>query len=294
MALPSNACPGGPWTMAGRTVARVGLGAMQLPRLRHDRSAAVAVLRRAVELGVSHVDTAQFYGNGFANEVIREVTRPGDGIVVVSKVGADPSPGGPFPMRVAQRPRELAASVDANLAALGAEQIPVVNLRRVDSSTPIPVPPDQVVDLDDQLAAMIALRDAGKIGAIGLSTVTLDELRRSLPAGIACVQNAYSLVSREDEDTLKLCVAEGIAWVPYFPLGGAMPGLPKVAGQPAVLAAAKALGCTPAQAGLAWLLHHAPNVLLIPGTASLGHLEENIAAGAIGIDAATLRELDGA
>src|SRR5205814_2121463 len=118
MTLPSSACPGGPWTMAGHTVARVGFGAMQLPRLRDDRSAAVAVLRRAVELGVSHIDTAQFYGNGFANEVIREVIRPGGAIVVVSKVGADPSPGGPFPMRVAQRPEELAASVDANLTAL--------------------------------------------------------------------------------------------------------------------------------------------------------------------------------
>jgi aryl-alcohol dehydrogenase-like predicted oxidoreductase len=266
----------------------------QLGQAAQAGPAAVAVLRRAVELGVSHVDTAQFYGNGFANEVIREVTRPGDGIVVVSKVGADPNPGGPLPMRVAQRPEELAASVDANLTALGTEQIPIVNLRRVDASTPIPVPDDQVVDFDDQLAAMTALRDVGKIGAIGLSTVTLDELRRALPAGVVCVQNAYSLISREDEDTLKLCAAEGIAWVPYFPLGGAMPGLPKVADQPAVLAAAAALGCTPTQAGLAWLLHHAPNVLLIPGTASIGHLEENIAAGAISIDAATLSALDGA
>jgi pyridoxine 4-dehydrogenase len=139
---------------------------------------------------------------------------------------------------------------------------------------------------------MTALRDAGKIGAIGLSGVSLEELRRALPAGIACVQNYYSLVSRGHADMLRLCAGAGIAWVPYFPLGGVLPGSPKVTDQPAVLAAAESLRCTPAQAGLAWLLRHAPNVLLIPGTASPGHLEENIAAGAIAIDTATLAALD--
>jgi aryl-alcohol dehydrogenase-like predicted oxidoreductase len=195
-----------------------------------------------------------------------EAVSPDDGVTVVSKVGADPDPGGPYPIRLAQRPGELAASVDANLASLGLDQIPVVNLRRPDASTPVPVADDQAVGLDDQLAAMTALRDAGKIGGIGLSGVSLEELRRALPAGIA--------------------------WVPYFPLGGALPGSPKVTDQPAVLAAAESLRCTPAQAGLAWLLRHAPNVLLIPGTTSPGHLEENLAAGAIDIDTATLAALD--
>jgi len=227
------------------------------------------------------------YGDGFVNELIRAAVGPGDGVTVVSKVGADPDPGGPYPIRMAQRPGQLAASVDANLASLGLGQVPVVNLRRPDASTPVPVPDDQVVDLDDQLAAMITLRDAGKIGAIGLSGVNLDELRRALPAGIACVQNEYSLVARGGEDMLRLCAGAGIAWVPYFPLGGALPGSPKVTDQPAVLAAAESLRCTPAQVGLAWLLHHAPNILLIPGTTSLGHLEENLAAGAIAIDTAT-------
>jgi aryl-alcohol dehydrogenase-like predicted oxidoreductase len=139
---------------------------------------------------------------------------------------------------------------------------------------------------------MTALRDEGKIGAIGLSSVTLDGLRRALPAGIACVQNAYSLVSRDDEDMLQLCAAEGIAWVPFFPLGGAFPGLPKATDEPAVHAVAESLGVTPSQVGLAWLLHHAPHVLLIPGTADAAHLEANMAASEITFDDATRATLD--
>jgi pyridoxine 4-dehydrogenase len=157
--------PGGPGLLAGRTIARVGYGAMQLRNLRHDRDAAIALLRRAVELSVNHVDTAQFYGDGLVNEFIRGAVGADDGVMVVSKVGADPDPGGRYPIRMAQRPGELAATVDANLASLGLGQIPVVNLRRPDASAPVPVADDQVVDLDDQLAAMTALRDAGKIGA---------------------------------------------------------------------------------------------------------------------------------
>ncbi|GGY11077.1 aldo/keto reductase [Streptomyces minutiscleroticus] len=283
---------GGAGTIAGRTVSRVGYGAMQLERLHADRGAAVALLRRAVELGVDHVDTAQFYGDGFVNGVIRDAFRPEDGVVVVSKVGADPDPGGALPLRPAQRPEELRASVEDNLRSLGADRIPVVNLRRLDTGPGLRAEGDQLVDIDDQLAVMTALRDEGKIGAIGLSSVTLDGLRRALPAGIACVQNAYSLVSRDDEEMLRLCVEERIAWVPFFPLGGAFPGVPKVAEEPAVVAAARSLGRTPAQVGLAWLLHHAPNTLLIPGTADAGHLEANIAAGAIEFDDDTLAALD--
>ncbi|MGW2637075.1 aldo/keto reductase [Streptomyces sp. NPDC001348] len=286
--------PGGAGPLAGRTVSRIGYGAMQLRRLEGDRAAAVALLRRAVELGVDHVDTALLYGNGFVNGVIRDALRDEDGVVVVSKVGGAPDPGGPFPLRVAQRPEELRAGVEDNLASLGLEQIPVVNLRRLDDGrTPVPVPDDQMVDLDDQLAELAALRDQGKIGAIGLSGVTLDILRRALPAGIVCVQNSYSLVARDDEDMLRLCTDEQIAWVPYFPLGGARPDMAKVTEEPAVLAAARTAGCTPAQIGLAWLLHHAPNTLLIPGTADTGHLQANLAAGAITLDKETLAALDG-
>ncbi|WP_432071600.1 aldo/keto reductase [Streptomyces wuyuanensis] len=279
-------------SLAARTVFRIGYGALQLERLHDRRGDAVALLRRAVELGVDHVDTAEFYGFGFANDVIREALRPEDDVLVVTKVGADPDPGGHLPLRPAQRPEQLRASVEDNLRSLRVDRLAVVNLRRLDTGPGLRPEGDQVVDLDDQLAVMTALRDEGKIGAIGLSSVTLDGLRRALPAGIVCVQNAYGLVSRDDEDMLQLCEAEGIAWVPFFPLGGAIPGLPKAAEEPVVHAVAESLGVTPSQVGLAWLLHHAPNVLLIPGTADAAHLEANMAVSAIAFDAATLATLD--
>ncbi|MBO1334511.1 aldo/keto reductase [Streptomyces sp. VRA16 Mangrove soil] len=285
---------GGAGRLVGRTVSRVGFGAMQLPRLSEDRGAAVAILRRAVELGIDHIDTAYFYGNGFSNDVIREALRPEDGVVVVSKVGATPdtSSGSAHPLRLAQRPEELRTAVEDNLKSLGVEQIQLVNLRRAARAPGLIAEGDQVVDLDDQLAVMTALRDEGKIGEIGISHVGMDELRRALPVGLACVQNAYSLVARDDEEMLGLCAAEGIAWVPYFPLGSAFPGMPKVTDEPAVRAAAEAVGVTPAQVGLAWLLHHAPNVLLIPGTADPGHLAANVAAGSVALDEETLAALD--
>jgi aryl-alcohol dehydrogenase-like predicted oxidoreductase len=151
---------------------------------------------------------------------------------------------------------------------------------------------DQVVDLDDQLAEMIALRDEGKIGGIGVSSVPLDVLRRALPAGIACVQNAYSLLDRSQEEMLDVCSAEGIAWVPYFPLGSAFPGFPKVADNPVVVDIAGEIGATPSQVGLAWLLVHAPTTLLIPGTRSIAHLEENIGAGNVTLSAEAIARLD--
>ncbi|GGM06373.1 oxidoreductase [Streptomyces fumigatiscleroticus] len=279
-------------SFAGRTVSRIGYGALQLERLHDRRGEAVALLRRAVELGVDHVDTAEFYGFGFANDVIREALRPEDGVLVVTKVGADPDPGGRVPLRLAQRPEQLRASVEDNLRSLGVDRLEVVNLRRLDTGPGLRPEGDQVVDLDDQLAVMTALRDEGRIGAIGLSSVTLDGLRRALPAGIVCVQNAYGLASRDDEDMLQLCAAENIAWVPFFPLGGAFPGLPKATDEPVVHAVAESLGVTPSQVGLAWLLHHAPNVLLIPGTADAAHLEANMAVSEITFDAATLAALD--
>ncbi len=280
--------PGGPGLLAGRTVSRVGYGAMQLERL-SDRAEAIAVLRRVVELGIDHIDTAEFYGD--VNDLIREAIRPEDEVLIVSKVGATPNPGGAVRIRLAQRPEELRESVEDNLKSLGVDQIPVVNLRRTDNGPGLKAEGDQVVDLDDQLAVMIALRDEGKIGAIGLSSVSLEILRRAIPAGIVCVQNSYSLVTRDDEDLLDLCLAENIAWVPYFPLGGAFAGLPKVTDEPAVIAAAHSLNSTPAQVGLAWLLHHAPNTHLIPGTANPTHLEANTAAGSLTLDPATLKTL---
>jgi aryl-alcohol dehydrogenase-like predicted oxidoreductase len=284
--------PGGAGLLGGRTVSRVGYGAMQLERLRNDRGAAIALLHRAAELGADHIDTAHFYGDGFVNELIGEAFGPSDGVTVVSKVGAEPNPGGQVRLRLAQRPEQLRASVEDNLRSLGTEHIPVVNLRRTDIGPGLRATGDQIVGLDDQLAIMTAMRAEGKIGAIGLSSVSLDILRRALPAGIVCVQNRYSLVTRDDEDILSQCAAEGIAWMPYFPLGGAFPGLPKVTDEPVVRAAASTLGRTPSQVGLAWLLRHSPSVLLIPGTADPRHLQENIDAASITFDDATLKELD--
>jgi aryl-alcohol dehydrogenase-like predicted oxidoreductase len=290
----STACPGGSAGLAGRKVARVGYGAMQLYRLRSDPDAAVALVRHAVERGVNHVDTAQFYGDGFVNDVLRRALPAGDEVAIVTKIGAEPDPAGPAPLRPAQRPEQLRASVEENLRSLGRDRVPVVYLRRLDAGPGIKADGDQIVPVEDQLAMMTALRDEGKIGAIGLSGITLDVLRAALPAGIAAVQNAYSVINRDDEDLLTLCVGEGVAWVPFFPLGGAFDRLPNVADDPVVRETAASLGVTPAQAGLAWLLAHAPNVLLVPGTTSMAHLEENLAAGDLELSPAAVAALSAA
>ena len=274
-------------------VARIGFGAMQLERLASRFGDAADLLRRAIDLGVDHVDTAQFYGDGFANEVIRQVLADGRQLLVVTKVGADADPGKKLPIKPAQRPEQLRASVEDNLRSLGLEQLPVVNLRRLDIAPGLVAEGDQIVDLDDQLAALIDLRDAGKIGAIGVSSVSRENLERAISAGIVCVQNAYSLLSRQYDDMLDLCLGHGIAWVPFFPLGGAgFPGWPKVTDDPKVIEISAELNATPSQLGLAWLLAHKPNILLIPGTTSPAHLEENIAASALRLDAVALTALD--
>jgi len=283
----------GTYNLGARPVARLGYGAMQLRRCAETPAEAEAVLRRAIELGVDHVDTAEFYGDGFVNRTIGTVLRAAPEILVVTKIGADPNPGGKFPVKPAQRPEQLRASVEDNLRSLGVEQLAIVNLRRLDVGPGLAAEGDQIVDIDDQLAVMTALRDEGKIGAIGLSAVDLAGLKRALPAGIVCVQNAYNLVGRRDEAMLDFCRDHGIAWVPFFPLGDArFPDWPQIVEQPEVAEIAARMGVTPAQIGLAWLLAHRPNILLIPGTASRSHLEENIASASIVFDDATLAELD--
>jgi pyridoxine 4-dehydrogenase len=273
-------------------VARVGFGAMQLFEAPSVEDAA-AVLRRAVELGVNHIDTASFYGPGEVNRRIRAALFPyPDDLVIVSKVGARFTGEQPVPLAAAQKPAELRAAVEDDLRQLGLDCVPVVNLRRMDLGPGVAAEGDQMVDLDDQLAEMIALRDEGKIGAIGVSAAPLDVVRRAAPAGIACVQNAYSLLDRAQESTLDFCTAEGIAWVPFFPLGSAFAGLPSVAEHPVVTDIAAELGVTGAQVGLAWLLAHAPGTLLIPGTRSLAHLEENMAAGEVALGADAMARLD--
>lgn len=280
--------PGGIGSIDGHRVARVGYGAMQLMETAPDN--ATAVLRRAVELGVNHIDTASFYGPGEVNRRIRAALSPyPDDLVIVSKVGARWTGEDPIPLAGAQKPAELRAAVEDDLSQLDLERVPVVNLRRMDLG---PGVGDQSVDLDDQLAEMIALRDEGKIGAIGMSSVPLEVLRRALPAGIVCVQNAYSLLDRSQEEMVDVCMAEDIAWVPYFPLGSSFPGFPKVADNVVVADIAAQLGATGAQVGLAWLLAHAPNTLLIPGTRSIAHLEENMGAADVTLGAEAIARLD--
>lgn len=267
--------------LAGHDVHRLGFGAMQLPGPGvmgppRDRDVAIAVLRRAVELGVDHIDTAQFYGPDVSNELIREALYPyGDDLVLVSKVGARRDAEGGWIS--AQRPQELTEDVEANLRALGVERLGAVNLRM---HGPSAEGGTAEVALADQLVAMQQLRDAGKISGIGISTATLDQVREAHESvGLVCVQNAFSYLDQSDADVLTYCTGQDIAYVPYFPLGSAFPHLPKVTEDEQVLAVAGRLGASPAQVGLAWLLRRAANVLLIPGTSSVAHLEDNIAAG---------------
>jgi pyridoxine 4-dehydrogenase len=282
--------PGGTAKLGEHEVARVGYGAMQLREEGPD-DGPVAVLRRARELGVDHVDTAEFYGDGVVNRRIRAALAPYDDVVIVTKVGAEPTTG-EIDLRLAQRPEQLRAQVEANLRSLGVERLDVVNLRRADAPPGLLAEGDQVVDLDDQLAVLTALRDEGTIGAIGLSHVSAEQLRRALPVGVVCVQNAYSLVDRSSEAVLDLCREHGIAWVPYFPLGSAFPGQTHVTSVPAVRAVAERTGATPSQVGLAWVLTRSPESMVIPGTRSVAHLEENVAAGSVSLTAEDLATLD--
>jgi pyridoxine 4-dehydrogenase len=280
--------------LVGRPVGRIGFGAMQLPGPRvfgppRDRAEALAVLQRAVELGVNHIDTAQYYGPDVANELIHEALHPyPEDLVLVSKVGAARDADGGW--STAQKPEQLRAGVEANLRSLAVERVDVVNLRLMDHGEG---ESDSAVVFEEQLAAMVQLREEGKIGGVGLSNVTLEQLRIALThTEVACVQNQMSLVARENDPLLELCEERRIPFVPFFPLGSAFPGMPKVSDQPAVIAIAERLGATPAQIGLAWLLARSPHVLLIPGTSSLVHLQENVAAGRVELDGEALAQLE--
>ena len=263
-------------------MSRIGFGAMQLPGPRvfgppRDRTAAIAVLRRAVELGVDHIDTAQYYGPGVANELIRAALHPyRAGLALVSKVGARRDASGGV-LRY-DRPAELRQGIEDNLRSLAVDRLTVVNLRLMDDASPGQY-------FDDQLAAMVAAREDGLIGGIGLSNITPGHLRRALAiTDIACVQNLLNLADRRSMPVLEECHARGIAFVPFFPLGSGFARGNPVQASPAVAATAARLRCTPAQVALAWLLDLRPEVLLIPGTSSISHLEENIAAANIGLD----------
>jgi pyridoxine 4-dehydrogenase len=282
-------------TLAGRSVARIGFGAMQLPGPGvsgppRDHREAIAVLRRAVELGADHIDTAQFYGPDVANELIREALHPyPENLLLVSKVGAARDGEGRW--LPAQTPAQLRAGVEDNLRTLGVDQLGAVNLRRMSAEQlPEGVEP---VPLEDQLAEMVALRAAGKIAGVGISNAPAEEVETAIAlADIVCVQNAFSLLDRHDADVLRRCHDAGVAYVPYFPLGSAFPGMAKVTENEAVRTVAERLANTPAQVGLAWLLAHDDAILLIPGTSSIAHLEENMAVGDLTLSDADLAELD--
>jgi aryl-alcohol dehydrogenase-like predicted oxidoreductase len=267
----------------------MGFGAMQLPGPRvfgppADREAALAILRMAIEAGVDHIDTAQFYGPDVANQLIHEALYPyPENLVLVSKVGAARDAEGAW--LPAQRPEELRAGVEANLLSLELDQIPVVNLRRH---------PDGEVGLSEQLDAMIAMRDDGLIGGIGLSNVDLGEYHKARSVTeIACVQNVYNLANREEQGLFDACADDGTPFVPFFPLGSAFFPQNPVLSAPAVVETAGRLGATVAQVAIAWLLARAPNVLMIPGTSSIEHLEENLASTNLTFDDEALAVLEG-
>jgi aryl-alcohol dehydrogenase-like predicted oxidoreductase len=265
---------GGTASIGRRTVHRMGFGAMQLagpgvfgpPRDRHE---AIRVLRRAVELGVDHIDTSQYYGPNVVNELLREALHPFDGITLVSKVGARRDDRGHW--LPAHRPHELRAGIEENLRTLGIDCLPAVNLRLMEED-------EMAASLDDQLAAMVQAREDGLIEGIGLSNVDVDDLDRCLAqTEIVCVQNAYSFLDRTAQPVLERCAERGIAFVPFFSLGSAF-GIVDIHGEASLVAEAERLDATPAQVALAWSLARSPNVLVIPGTSSVAHLEENLAA----------------
>jgi aryl-alcohol dehydrogenase-like predicted oxidoreductase len=264
-----------------KLVWRVGYGAMQLagdgvfgpPR---DRDEAIAVLRAAVDAGVDHIDTAQYYGPGVVNQLIREALFPyPDKLALVSKVAARRDGfGAVLPY---DEPDQLRAGIEDNLATLSVEQLTAVNLRVMDNA----VPDQRFVD---QLGALVAARDDGLIAGIGISNVTHRHLLRALEVtDIVCVQNAYNLADRSSAAVLNECAARGIAFVPFCPLGWPKKQHDAIRTNPVVAGIAVSHGATPAQVALAWLLAIADNVLLIPGTSSRGHLAENLGAGSLSL-----------
>jgi aryl-alcohol dehydrogenase-like predicted oxidoreductase len=270
----------------GLTVSRMGFGAMQLagPGVfgpPDDRPAALAVLREVVALGISHIDTSDFYGPFVTNELIREALHPyPDTLHLVTKVGARRDAAGGWPH--ARAPAQLRQAVHDNLTRLGVDALDVVNLRVGGLDGPTPG------SIAEGFTALVELQRAGLIRHLGISTVSAEQVAEARSIGpVVCVQNCYNIARRDDDDLVDLLAAEGIAYVPYFPLGGFTPL------QSGVLdAVAVRLGTTPMAVALAWLLQRSPNILLIPGTSSVAHLRENVAAADLTLSEEDLAELD--
>ena len=281
---------GGSFTFPGTSleVQRLGYGAMQLagpgvwgpPR---DPAAAVAVLREALELGVNHIDTSDFYGPHVTNRIIKEALHPyPDDLVIVTKVGA--IRGEDKSWNPAAAPEQLTSAVHDNLRHLGLDTLDVVNLRLMGDGHGLGNAP-----VEEPFTALAELQRQGLIRHLGLSNATSRQVAEAQKiAPVVCVQNLYNLAHREDEALVAELAAQGIAYVPFFPLGGFTP-----LQSSALETVAESLGATPMQVALAWLLQRSPNLLLIPGTSSVGHLRENLAAAALTLTPPMVAELDG-
>jgi pyridoxine 4-dehydrogenase len=284
----TNITTAGTYALGDRTVKRMGYGAMQLagpgvfgpPK---DHAEALAVLRQAVANGVDHIDTSDFYGPHVVNKLIKEALHPyASDLVIVTKLGA--VRGEDASWNPAQKPAELERGMHDNLRNLGVEAIDVVNLR-VMGDTHAP----SEASIEPQFTALAKLREQGLIKHLGLSNVTSGQVAQARAiAPVVCVQNMYNVANRGDAALIDELAGAGIAYVPFFPLGGFAPLQSEALSQ-----VATELGATPMQVALAWLLHRSPNILLIPGTSSLAHLRENLAAAEIELPPAALAKLDG-
>lgn len=286
MTTSTHTLPGGTATLGDRPVSRFGFGAMQLagPWVMgppSDRDGAITVLRTAVELGITHIDTSDAYGPRITNQLIHEALAPyPEDLVIATKVGAQRDDDGAWP--VAREPDKLRQQVEGNLESLGLDRLDVVNLRMGDAEGP------REESLAAPLEALAAMQQEGLIGHLGLSNVTPDQIARARTiATVVCVQNAYNLAHRHDDALIDTLAADGIAYVPFFPLGGFSPL------QSATLdAVAARRGTTRIGTALAWLLQRSPNILLIPGTSSAAHLRENVTAAPVTLTEADLADLD--
>jgi pyridoxine 4-dehydrogenase len=284
--MASTSLPGGTWPLGDLTVTRFGYGAMQLagpwvmgPPADHD--GALAVLRAAVDLGITHIDTADAYGPRFTNRLIREALHPYDrNLHIVTKVGATRDEQGGWPP--ARDPRSLRRAVHDNLEVLGLETLDLVNLRLGDADGPRPEP------VAEPFGTLAELQREGLIRHLGVSNATAGQVAEARAiAPIVCVQNRYNLAHRHDDDLIDELAAEQIAYVPFFPLGGFSP-----LQSSALSSVAARLETTPMSVALAWLLQRSPNVLLIPGTSSVAHLRENVAGAGLTLSGDDLAELD--
>ncbi|PYI69104.1 oxidoreductase [Arthrobacter livingstonensis] len=278
--------PGGTGKLGDLAVSRFGYGAMQLagPWVMGppaDRDAAIAVLREAVELGITHIDTSDAYGPRITNSIIREALHPyPKSLHIVTKVGANRDAQGGWP--TARRPEDLRRQVQENLQALGLERLDLVNLRLGNADGPVPGP------ITESFEALVELQKEGLVQHLGVSNATAEQVAEAITiAPIVCVQNMYNLAFRHDDELIDMLAREGIAYVPFFPLGGFSP-----LQSDALSAIASRLDATPMSVALAWLLQRSPNILLIPGTSSAAHLRENAAGAGLSLSTGDVAELD--